>query len=351
MPWEERLEVIRTLVGYEKAFVSANLPMYGSLYYAKDLPSPSPSQLLDSVNSINKGEEAFVVGPTTNRAFFDQGRDSVEVNRGPWPSLNEFVHSRAARELACVDKFSSYPGQQGLFSGPNQYRPTRSLKVGVLQDYLKVATQILPNDSNLILNIIDWQAVNVSPLFLQARHPSLIEFEGPIPEGFEPITLPGDFEDMSEEAQHQAKNLRAAQSLYKLYEILMLRQCPEIAHALHFRDTLPGQITGLASSVFSDGEPILQGILIRLHDETQQQRLEASWSEGVELKHEILTEIDAYQGWDGWVNHTNYSVYKERLARCRENFLDRYAKTEEERSQWIQAWPFDDKTTCPLTSL
>ncbi|KAH9204824.1 kinase-like domain-containing protein [Leptodontidium sp. 2 PMI_412] len=393
MPWEERLEVIRTLVGYEKAFVSANLPMHGSLYYAKDLPSPSPSQFLDSVNSINKGE-AFVVGPTTNRAFFDQGRDSVEVNRGPWPSLNEFVHSRAARELACIDKFSSYPGQQGLFSGPNQYRPARALKVGVLRDYQKVATQILPNDVNLskptlwhsdlhsdnifvdpsqptrILNITDWQAVNVSPLFLQARHPSLIEFEGPIPEGFEPITLPDDFDDMGEEAQHQAKNLRAAQSLYKLYEILMLRQCPEIAHALHFRDTLPGQITGLASSIFSDGEPILQGMLIRLQDEwatcvrpstqcplsftpedrTQQQRLEASWSEGVELMHEILTEIGAYQGWDGWVNHNNYPVYKERLAQCRENFLDRYAKTEEERSQWIQAWPFEDKTR-PPTSL
>lgn len=49
--------------------------------------------------------------------------------------------------------------------------------------------------------------------------------------------------------------------------------------------------------------------------------------------HEVLNEIGAYQGWDGWVNHHNYPVYKERLARCRENFLDRYAKTEEERSQ------------------
>ncbi|KAF1953419.1 hypothetical protein CC80DRAFT_569370 [Byssothecium circinans] len=394
IPWEERLEIVRTLVGYEKAFVSANLPMYGSLYYAKDLLSPSRSQFLDSVNSKGK-EEAFVVGPTTNRAWFDQGRDSVEVNRGPWLSLNEFIHSRAARELACIDKFSSYPGQQGLFSGPNQYRPTRELKVRVLRDYLKVATQILPNDVNLskptlwhsdlhsdnifvdpsqptrILNIIDWQAVNVSPLFLQARHPSLIEFKGPIPEGFEPIELPDNFDDMSEEAQRQAKNLRAAQSLYKLYEILMLRQCPEIARALHFRGTLPGQITGLASSVFSDGEPILQGMLIRLQDEwatwvgsfipcplsftpedrTQQQRLEGSWSEGVELMHEILTEIGAYQGWDGWVNHNDYPVYMERLARCRENFLNRYAKTEEERSQWIQAWPFEDKTYPPTELL
>lgn len=204
------------------------------------------------------------------------------------PSLNEFVHSCAARELACIDKFSSYPGQQGLFRSPSQYRPTRALKARVLQDYLKIATLILPKDVNLlnptlwhsdlhsdnifvdpsqptrILNIIDWQAVNISPLFLQARHPSLIEFEGPIPEGFKPITLPEDFDNMSQGAQHEAKNLRAAQSLYKLYEIFMLRQCPEVAHALHFRDSLPGQITRLASSISSDAEPILQGMLIRL---------------------------------------------------------------------------------------
>jgi len=82
MSWEERLEVLSTLVGYEKAFVNAKLPMHGSLYYEKDLTSPSPSQFLDPVNSIDKGE-AFVIGPTTNGAFFDQGRDSVEVNKGP----------------------------------------------------------------------------------------------------------------------------------------------------------------------------------------------------------------------------------------------------------------------------
>jgi hypothetical protein len=256
------------------------------------------------------------------------------------PSLIEFVHSRVAQELACIDKFSSYPDPQGLFSGPNQYRPTKALKVGVLRDYLKVATQILPNDVNLskptlwhcdlhsdnifvghseptrIINIIDWQTVNVSPIFLQARHPSLIEFEGPIPEGLKPLTLPNDFDDMSEEAQHEVKNLQAAQSVYKLYEIYMLLNCPEIVRALHFKETLPGQITGLVRSIFSDGEPILQGMLIRLQDEwatrvgssipcplsftpeerTQQQRLEASWGKGVVLMHEVLTEIGAYQG-------------------------------------------------------
>ncbi|KAI8939217.1 hypothetical protein NX059_005045 [Plenodomus lindquistii] len=305
----------------------------------------------------------------------------------PGLSTNDFIYSRAARELACIDKFSSYPGQQGLFGGPNHYRPTKALKVRVLQDYLKVANQILPEDTKLskptlwhsdlhsdnifvdpsqptkILNIIDWQAVNVSPLFLQARHPSLIEFEGPIPNGFDPIKLPDDFDELSEKEQHEAKNLRAAQSLYKLYEISMMRQCPEIAHALRFRDTLLGQITGIASSIFSDGEPVLLRMLIRLQDEwtkavksgmpcplyfttedrTQQQRLEASWSEGVELMSEVLTEIGVYQGWDGWVNHNDYPVYRERLARCREGFLSRYAESEEQKRQWEQVWPFQDK--------
>ncbi|EUC48142.1 hypothetical protein COCMIDRAFT_2931 [Bipolaris oryzae ATCC 44560] len=148
MSWEERLGIIETLVGYEKAFASANLPMYGSLYYAKDLPSPSPSEFLDPVDSTDKGE-AFVIGPTTNRSFSDKGRDSVEVNRGPWPSLNEYAHSCAARELACIEKFSSYPRQQCLFNGPNQYCPTKAFKIQVLQDYLKVTAHALPNNANL----------------------------------------------------------------------------------------------------------------------------------------------------------------------------------------------------------
>ncbi|KAF1832662.1 hypothetical protein BDW02DRAFT_570855 [Decorospora gaudefroyi] len=182
-------------------------------------------------------------------------------------------------------------GQQGLFSGPNQYHPTQASKLQVLQTYLKIATHILPTNTNLskptlwhsdlhtdnifvdpreptkILTIIDWQAINISPLFLQARHRSLLHFEGPIPQGLAPISLPDDFDTMTADAQHRAKHLRAAQSLYKLYDILMLQQCPLVARALKFRDTLPAQITGLAGSVFSDGETVLLGMLIRLQDE------------------------------------------------------------------------------------
>jgi hypothetical protein len=273
-----------------------------------------------------------------------------------------------------------------LFGGPGQYCPSKELKIKVLQNYLKVASKVLPKDPALskptlwhgdlhaenifvdpsnptkISNIIDWQAISVSPLFLQARHPSLIEFEGPVPGGFGPIELPDDFDQMSQEAQLQAKSLRAAQSLWKIYEILMLQQRPDIAHALQFRDTLSFQMIGLAGSIFSDGEPMLQGMLIQLQDEwatrvkpptpcplafspeerAEQQRLAESWSKSVELMAEILTEIGVYQGWNGWVNHSNHDMYKERLAECRKRFLERHAKNVNERRQWEQVWPFQD---------
>jgi hypothetical protein len=170
-----------------------------------------------------------------------------------------------------------------------------------------------PNDLTDIVAIIDWQAVNVSPLFLQARHPSLIEFEGPITPGFEPISLPDDFESMSPERQLEAKKLRSAQSLYKLYEVYLLRNCPEIFQSLQFRESLAGQIFGLAGSIFSDGEPVLMGMLIRMHDNwlehngastrspltftpddrKAQEEDERLWSQGVELLSGLMDQIGA----------------------------------------------------------
>ncbi|CAE7207584.1 hypothetical protein P3342_011188 [Pyrenophora teres f. teres] len=402
MRGQEKHEILKALVDYEVTLSSADWPMYGSLYYTEDLSSTIPNQILGCISSADN-TKSFAVGPTTGRAFFDDGKDSIETSQGPCmltrvtvlsikglfmtgSTIDTYIRSCAIRELACIEKFSSYPGQQGLFNGPNQYCPTKGLKISVLQDYLKVATKILPKDSKLfkpslwhrdlhannifvdpsnptkIVNIIDWQAVNISPLFRQARHPPLIEFEGPLPAGLKPIKLPDGYDDMTEEQKKEARALQIAQSLYKLYDIHMMFRCPDIIEALRFQDTLPGEITALAGTIFSDGEPILQGKLIQLQDKwdtiigssipcplsftpedrAEQRELEERWNKSVELMRDVLSEIGEHQPWNGWVNHKNYSIYKERLSRCREEFLDRMAKTVEERSQWARAWPFQD---------
>ncbi|RAK95744.1 phosphotransferase enzyme family protein [Aspergillus ibericus CBS 121593] len=386
MPGSDKFQIVKQLVGFEKRLTSSRFPMYGSLYYAKDLPEVQPNQLVGIGSKKDTVDTVFAVGPTTNRTFFDDGRDAVDVNRGPWESLEDYVLSRAYRELACVQSFPTFPRPQGFFYGPGQYQPTAESKQKTLQNYIKVAPLLLPKDKELskpvlwhpdlhgdnifvnpdqpteILSIIDWQAVNLSPLFLQARHPAIVEFDGPIPEGLESINLPDNFDELSPEEQLDAKKLRAAQSLYKLYDIQLIRQCPEIAHALRFKDSLSGQITGLAGSLFSDGEPIVQGMLIKLQEEwsssigpsipcplsftaeeKETQREDAAkWAAGVELMEEFLHQVGAYRGWDGWVNHDNYELYKERFVRCREQFMNRHSVTDEERNRWRAVWPFKD---------
>ncbi|CDM36459.1 hypothetical protein DTO013E5_6890 [Penicillium roqueforti] len=337
LPGPDKLKIVHRLAGFEKALVSTRFPMYGSIYYADNLRNIDPDQVIELGDKKNTVSVKFAVDPTTNRTFFDDGRNSVNVQRGPWASLEDYAFARANRELACLQTFSKFPRPQGLFYGPGQYQPTAQRKQETLQNFLKIAKFLSPKDKEIskpvlwhpdlhgdnifvnpdqpteIISIIDWQAVNLSPLFLQARHPALIEFEGPIPEGLKAISLPDNFNELSPEEQLEAKKLRAAQSLYKHYDIQMIEDCPEIAAALKFKNSLAGQIMGLSGSLFSDGEPIVQGMLIRLQEEwgsrvgssipcplsfteedkEHQKEDETKWASGVELMEEFLGQVGA----------------------------------------------------------
>ncbi|KAJ5155348.1 phosphotransferase enzyme family protein [Penicillium capsulatum] len=368
--------------------------MYGSLYYAKDLPQVQPEQFVDIRAAGNTIDSVFAVVPTTNRTFFDHGRDFVDVDRGPSnffhleASAEDYFLARVYRELTCMESSTSFPRPQGFFYGSGQYRPSIESKLKALRDYIHVAPLLLPKDQTLsqptlwhpdlhgdsifvnpdrpteILSTIDWQAVNLAPLFLQVHHLVLVEFEGPVPDGLGSIKLPDNFDDLSPEKQLEAKKLRAAQSLYKLYDIQLLQQCPEIAQAMHLKSSFLGQVVGLAGSVFTDGEPILQGMLIRLkegwskiigesipcplsfsvEEKERQREDEAKWASGVELMEGVLDQIGAYQGWDGWVNYNGYEPLKKKAKECQKEFLDRYAQSDQERCEWMAVWPFADES-------
>lgn len=78
-----------------------------------------------------------------------------------------------------------------------------------------------PQKPTEMVGIIDWQSVHLSPIFLQARHPALIDLDGPTPEGFSHIELPQNFDQLSADALIEAMKLRllSALPLYTLYEI------------------------------------------------------------------------------------------------------------------------------------
>ena len=174
---------------------------------------------------------------------------------------------------------------------------------------------------------------------------------------------------MSADEQKEAKMLRSTQSLYKLYEVELRQRNEKIFRALQYRETLACKITALAGSIFSDGEPMVNGMLMAvekewlsivgpgpdgrpsvpcpLHFSAQERALqsehEAQWIRGVEFMEAVLEEVGAYRGWDGWVNHDSYEGMKARLEKCLEHFLDRQAENDTQRKEWIKAWPFAEQ--------
>ncbi|KAL9101968.1 MAG: hypothetical protein Q9163_002826 [Psora crenata] len=397
--WEDitgrqKYEIVKQLVGIEKSFATTRFTSFGSLYYTEDVPKVSNNEIL----YVNKDRteiqcSRFAIGPTNNRMFFDEGRGTVHMDRGPWSTAEDYVIAIARREIECIMTLQEFPRPQGLFYGPGQYRPTATSKLLALTNYLKVSKHLLPKEESFqasiiwhsdlhtnnifvnpekpteIVGIIDWQSVHLSPLFLQARHPALLEFNGPIPEGLSRIELPENFDEMSADEQKQAKILRSAQSLYKLYEVELRQRNEDISRALQYRETLACKITALAGSLFSDGEPIVNGMLMAVEREwlnivgtgpdgrpsipcplvfsaeerNLQSMHEAQWIRGVELMEAVLEQLGVYRGWDGWVNHASYESMKARLESCREHFLDRETKNDMQRTEWIKAWPFAEQ--------
>lgn len=92
IPGPDKLQIVRQLVGFEKTLVSTRFPVYGSIYYADNLCNPHPNQMIELGPKKNTVGAAFVVGPTTNRTFFDDGRNAVDVHRGPCKCLPRIVN-------------------------------------------------------------------------------------------------------------------------------------------------------------------------------------------------------------------------------------------------------------------
>lgn len=290
-----------------------------------------------------------------------------------------------------MKKFGMSKRQQGICNVEGLYRPTTEAKLRILSQCRQVIQPLLgsgkldcrstmwhpdlhsenifvdPNEPGRITGIIDWQAVHLKPLFLQVRNPSLLDVDGPTTEGLSLLGLPENFNDLSAEEQLAAKELRAAQSLLKLWEIDLYRNAPGAYQALRMRPTFRVQILGLMGSIFDDGDPILEGLLITLQDKwveattrldgqeippcplsfsaedrSRQAKDQAMWEEGVKLKAETIDALGAYTGWDGAVPNAEYEEMKHRLDRVRKDFLDHIMLQEDQRLEWGKAWPFTE---------
>ncbi|KUJ13902.1 phosphotransferase enzyme family protein [Mollisia scopiformis] len=372
MKGSQKAEILKEVVGIEKALASTRFTKFGSLYYKHDLPQSD----------------------STTPLYID-GNGALDIDRGPWSTIEEYVAAIAYREITCVEKGLRYPRMpEGLFYGPKQYQPSASTKLSALTNYLKVAPYVLPEkevthvsvlwhgdlhtqnifvdleNPTRILGIIDWQSVSASPLCMQVTRPAFLDFNGPIPEDLGKVSLPQNFDTLSPDDQREAKALHQAQAqtLHDLYMARCYQQNPNAFLAKQQKDSLRHQVTVVPSTIIMDYEPYLNHLLrdfekewpnivglgsdghplIRcpLHFSTavieQQEKDEELWAQGVELMNTFISDVGGFKHWDGKVSNEDYETSKAQLASGIEQFLDREARNAEELATWLKALPFVD---------
>ena len=80
----DRFTVVKSIANLQKSWTSVSFKRFGSLYYSKDLDTKnSTGPLYTDENGVDITDAKFAVGPTTNRESVDNGRATVEFDRGP----------------------------------------------------------------------------------------------------------------------------------------------------------------------------------------------------------------------------------------------------------------------------
>ncbi|KAG6318323.1 hypothetical protein E4U22_005507 [Claviceps purpurea] len=279
MAVEDRVEVVKAIAAYQLPWASVSFEQYGSLYFAEDLKEENLPALVYADDQGRRVEDPrFVVGPTTSRDTFDDGRGDIDFDRGPWSSLEEYHVAIGKREIACVQHVPHIPQSSVTLRGPGLYEPTREKKLTALECYLKLLKYLIPADRSLgsshlwhgdlhagnifvdprkptrIVGLIDWQSIELSPLYFHADLPRFIEHDGPKLQGLERPDLPPDYDDLEDDAKKAADSLYWDQGLCAMYRLIVHLKMPKVFDCFKFEQSEAFHFISVPRSMLVAGE-------------------------------------------------------------------------------------------------
>lgn len=81
---DQRCKIVKQIVQFEKKLMTLEFPGIGSLYYSESLDENARLLMPKGEQpGTVPGAEAFVIGPTTDQRFFEEGRGQIVCDRGP----------------------------------------------------------------------------------------------------------------------------------------------------------------------------------------------------------------------------------------------------------------------------
>ncbi|KAF9243407.1 kinase-like domain-containing protein [Melanogaster broomeanus] len=247
----QRGKFARTLGQFERQLLQLDFTHYGSLYYKRDVPARlrAPT-LLEGLPPDDELNSMFCIGPIAHRDFWEAERMTMDTDRGPWRTAEDYMTAVARREQEWISRF----GTAHFLDDPNRVLPgqgTRDDHIEWLSTYTtlvpilvpphreqkrpvmwhpdlhagnifvthsKGKRKITPTIPLTISSIIDWQGTCVGPAFLQLKVPPMYRMDE-ISLGVRLPAPPKNMDTLSLREKEEAEDQHKRRILRKSYEV------------------------------------------------------------------------------------------------------------------------------------
>ncbi|KAB8254400.1 phosphotransferase enzyme family protein [Aspergillus pseudonomiae] len=368
MTLPQKLQLLLAMTRLQKQWLSVSFSHYGSLYYTGDVQPPPGNHYIKDGKAVTDPE--FAIGPATGRDWFDAGRSILDVEKGPWASLAQYLQAVGTREMRANPL----------------YRPDTEKKITALACYRQVVDALIPKDTAItcpclwhndlhddnvfvdphnpekITGIIDWQSCHISPLFNHNPDPAFLDWDGLEPETLDLAPRP-KLSGLSPEERSAAVHEYTIQNVFIGWRKLMHAKNPDLYQVVEFRKTAAYGLIFLAHRMFEYGEAHFQSLLVDLKDtwadlpavtsdipfpfnfsEADFERIKQD-SDGAVAGTELVAEVKERMGdlWPdkGFIEHERYDECRAALHEIKDQILEQLAETDEERAEYERHWPFE----------
>ncbi|KAG9228229.1 kinase-like domain-containing protein [Amylocarpus encephaloides] len=229
----DKTNIVKGLVEIEKKLLSVSFTRYGNIYFASDAFSGcEAAKVVGDIPAELKRvvEERFTIGPVVDRDFWNGKRASMTIDRGPWENPQDYLTAIANREIAWISSFAVPKPPKDIFVA-SEAQNSPSSHISLYQMFLRTIPYLFPKnkklsgstlwhwdihsanlfvEGNRITSLIDWQDTWAGPLFLQFRHPKLVDYNGKVL-----LKLPDNYESFeADEKAHTRKQVEKSIVLY-----------------------------------------------------------------------------------------------------------------------------------------
>ncbi|KKZ60355.1 hypothetical protein EMCG_04913 [[Emmonsia] crescens] len=294
--------------------------------------------------------------------------------------------------MKTVQTFQNVPKQMAMIYGPEPlYQPSSAKKLAALEYYLQILPLLLPEEPALtqgylwhddlhhdnifidpetlqIVGIIDWQSIQVTPLFDHCLDPCFLDYQGlDVGDNLQRPELPERVKSLEGEEKVRALKEFMDKGVMISWRTLFKNRMPGQYPSIKFQQSARGNILHLSRRIFELGEAHFHALLLDLQDEYDSARvsntdiapfpLKFSKSEiaaieadmrRADLGIKIMNTMIKQRLGDLWpekgiIEEEKYEEVKALLRGVKADFIDQYCIYQGwDTALFERLWPFDD---------